>query len=252
MVLGAAIAAPAAPVTFAQFQEAPGTPSANLFSYLSAVLDPPSPVTGPSAVLQNNGPSIPVIFTFNSIPGLPADLQGPQMALLTLTSATNATIQPGFGGTLYSELFNSAASDTLTITRVAPAGEGANTKTNLLTLSYTGDLFAAPGGSTAVLTGQSALGFTVNYSSDFLNFGSAGPSDYSVNFTSWTSADGGPVEVPPSPDLPGFFANATAAATGSFDAAVFPSTGFPEPGTLGVVALTGAAAVLRRRRPKTN
>jgi hypothetical protein len=141
-------------------------------------------------------------------------------------------------GVIDEEIFQPTL-DTLTITRNTPAAEGMGTQTNLLTVNFTGELLAGLGGDTAQLTGQTALGDTVNYSSDFVNL-SAHPADFSLGFTSWTAlGDGAGVEYNSST---GFLNPSTAAGTGSFDISAVP-----EP-TVGAILGAGVIGMMAKRR----
>ncbi len=228
----------AAVVTFAQYEEAVSTSNANLFTYTETGTSS----TGGTAKLTSV--SIPVTFSFESLPGLPADLQGPQAATLTLTTSTSAAVTNATAPAVAQQPFNLVGSDTLTITRNTPAAEGTGPKTNLLTMTFTGTLNAQDGGGTAQLTGQTALGFAVNYSSNFVTFNSPTVQDYSLNFTSWTTtADSGGVEFDSTSN---FFKTATAAGTGSFDT---NSVSVPEPVSAALVL--GSLGLLVRRRRST-
>jgi len=234
LTLGSAGAVFAAPITFAQFHElTAGNP--NLFSYTE------TGVAGGTATIT--ALSVPVSFSYIGIPGLPADLSGSLNALLSLTTTTN---QPAVNllGVTDAQAFPTTS--TLEITLPSAAAEGTGTQTVLLDMSFTGQLFATPGGGTAQLTGQTGLGNSITYSSDFLKFTNSPPQDFALSLSSWTSADGGPVEVDP---ISGFFNPATAAGVGTFDTSVGSTTFFPEPnpGALCLVALA-AVPLLRRRR----
>jgi hypothetical protein len=226
LTLGSAITASAAPTTFAQFHELT-TGNPNLFSYTEG--------TGTATL---SALSIPVSFSYTGLVGLPADLQGNQAATLTITTTTN---QPAVSlmGMFEDEQF--PVLSTLTITRDTPAAEGSGTQTNLLTLNFTGQLLAAPGGNTAQFTGETALGNSVTYSSDFINLTNVLPQNYAISFSSWTSADSGGVEVDPTS---GFLNSATAAGVGTFDGSV----AVPEPASLSFLALAALPMLKRRRR----
>jgi MYXO-CTERM domain-containing protein len=235
--LGLASAAHAAssPVTFAQFHEAvAGGGNANLIAYTDG-----STSSGLSAT------SVPVTFSYESITGLPAAMQGPQAATLSLTSSTGSPVL--LLAPYAFQSFNEFAGDTLTITRDTPF----NGFSNLLTMSFTGELIGGLSGGSASLTGQTSapVGDQITYSSDFLDFGTPGAMDYTLGFTSWTSSDGNGIEVDNST---GFLSSATAAMTGTFDVATVPGIGnhLPEPsaGVLGFFGLCGLLAMRRRRQ----
>jgi hypothetical protein len=230
------------PVTFAQFEEnvLPGGGTPSLFTYASFF----PPAASPFATLTAS--SVPVTFSYESITGLPADLQGPLAATLTLSSETTvgATSQTVAGSSFGSEPFNSQTSDVLTISLDTPVNNGAGPKSNLLTMKYTGQLMGFLNGFSATLTGQTVNGASISYTSDFLNFGGT-VADYNLGFTSWVSSDLGGLEIPAS----GFYQNATAAGAGTFDDSSFtPVPSIPEP----IMSMFAAASVgmvfLRRRR----
>jgi hypothetical protein len=231
----------AAPSTFAQFQEsaASGT-GAGLFFYLDNGAS-----NGAELVSDGNsaaGSSIPVTFDFQSgIGNLPADLQGPQAATLTLTSSTLAPVQTS--GNLAAQAISGSGplTDILTITRDSAAAEGYGSRTNLLTLTFTGQLLGTLGGTTPQFSGNTALGDTVSYASDFMTFAS-GPQDYALAFSSWvTAADGTGLEL----NTDGNFSSATAAATGTFDSTV---TVVPEAGPMAMGLVVLLALSPRRAR----
>lgn len=221
------------PITFAQYEENEPL-AANAFAYTQ-------PLTGNGGTLAAAG--VPVTFDFESLGTLPTDLAAPQSALLTLTSSSDQAVVTGFGGMFGQQSFD--GTDTLSITRTTPALEGTGAKTNLLTMTFTGQLTGALGGHTAALSGQTNLGYTVTYTSDFLTFPN-GQKDYSLNFTSWdTTADGNGLETPPAALTS--FLTATAASTGSFDS-VSGIVLIPEPASIALLSLSAMALVSRRRR----
>jgi hypothetical protein len=235
------------PVTFAQFSQTTNSLNANQFEYLD---------NGPSADSQfvsTNGTTsaIPVVFDYLTITNsLPADLQGPQNATLTLQASSTSPVQSVafLGQTLVAQPINNSGSltDILTITRDTPAAEGNGTKTVLLQVDFTGILGGSLGTRTPELQGTSNNGDVIVYSSDFLNFSGTAANDYNIAFTSWISGDGGGLEQSGSDS---YYASGTAAGAGSFDTTFTPSIGFPEPGSLSLLGV-GAGALLSRRRRK--
>jgi len=241
------------PVTFAQFVQATQSPNANQFAYVDNGAASDADLT-----TENNGVlgvAIPVTFTFLSFTGtLPADLMGPQQATITLTSSTTEAVQTAavFGITLgHQQVFgNGSETDTLTIMRDSAAGEGTGARTDLLTMTFTGNLLGELGDTTPSLTGNTSDGNTVTYTSDFISIAPTGSDDFNMAFTSWTTlASGAGLSMSA---LPGdsYFASATAAGTATFDSSITPVlTSVPEPGVgamafgLGMMTLT-----LRRRR----
>jgi len=240
-ILGVSSAAHASAVSFAQFtQSAPG---GNGFSYVNNGLgnDAEFDTNG----LTTGGLAIPVNFTFLIVSGpLPADLQGVQNATLTLTTSTTSPVTTSGPFSMEAVTGAGAQTDTLTITRDTPAAEGTGSRTNLLTVSFTGNFIGVLGGLTPQLEADSTLGNTVTYSSDFLNFTNAIQRDFSSTFTSWiTAADGNGLEIDPTD---GFYASATSAGTGTFDAAV----SIPEPASTAPAALIAGAAIFAFRRSR--
>jgi hypothetical protein len=235
IVLLAAVLAPtwvqASSISFAQFAEA--NPGGNLFSYLDNSTEAQfgTSTGGPL------GATVPVNFTYLTVGGsLPADLLGNQNATLSMTSSTKGATTL-LGGIVGNQMLTGAGtlSDTITITRNLPAAEGNNTRTNLLTLTFTGQLLGVINGRTPQLSSDTGLGaaFTVTYSSDFLTFNNSAEKDFSLTFSSWTNTgDGNGLAQ----DLiSGFFASANASGAGTFDG----TATVPEPatwllGTIGV------------------
>jgi hypothetical protein len=136
--------------------------------------------------------------------------------------------------------------DTLAITRDTPASEGTGSRTNLLSLTFTGQLFGEIGGLTPQLSGSTSA-YTVDYTSDFLSFAGSTERDYAITFTSWTTdandANDG-LGLMPSTD--NFFEAATAAGSGTFDSNVV--TVAPEAATFASMLGASFSLLLRRRR----
>jgi hypothetical protein len=230
-----AVHAATVPVTFAQAVESSANVDANAFSYIdngagSAVLG----TSGGGPI----GSPIPVNFTFESGAGiLPADLTGIQNATVTMTSSTAAPAQTAFGGTLAEQPITGLV-NTIKFTRTTPAlpGEGSGTETNLLTITFTGMLSGAVGGTTPSLEADTSVGNTVVYSSDFISFAQATQQDFGIAFSSWD-----PLVTPPTGlgvNADGNFNSATAAAAATFDFQS-NSSGIPEPGAMPVVMFGG-------------
>jgi len=238
------------PVTFAQFEQQTTGSSSNSFAYIdNGGLTPGTGIPGgstPNAQFLSSGlgglaTAIPVTFQFLSLGSLPADLQGPLNATLALTSATVSPVV-ALGGVIYDQNItgDKAITDTLSITLDKPADEGGGSKTNLLTVVFTGQLVGEVGSRTPQLSGNTALGDTVTFSSDFLAFDPAQARDFSLTFTSWTTgADQNGLELDP---LDSFYQSATASGTGTFDATIIP-----EPSTVALLAI-GSFGLLSRRR----
>ncbi len=251
MMLGFAPGSRAATITFAQFQETATGFGADGFAYLNNGPGTGSTadaelVTDPSGVA---GAAIPVLFNFLSFgSAFPADLQGPQNATVTLTSSTMGAVATGFSDSIDDQqiMGNGETTDVLAITRDTPAAEGSGSRTNLLTMTFTGQLFGAIGGLTPQLSGSNAA-YTVTYASDFLTFAGSTERDYSLTFTSWTTiandANDG-LGLMPSAD--NYFEAATAAGSATFDSNVV--TVAPEATTFASMVGASLPMLARRRR----
>jgi hypothetical protein len=251
LVIGAAPAARAAiaPATFAQARESSDSANPNVFAYNNNGL-------GSDAELGTSlggalGVAVPIDFTFLAAAGLlPTDLTGVQDATISMTSSTLSTATTAFGGTFADQPITGAGSvvDTIKIIRASAANEGAGSRTNLLTVTFTGNLDGAIGGTTPGLNADTALGDTVTYSSDFLSFAQSTEQDFNLGFSSWD-----PLVTPPSGlgiNADNYFNSATAAGTGTFDFAG-SATVIPEPATLQALVLAGLVVLAgrSRRRP---
>ncbi|HUB27775.1 MAG TPA: hypothetical protein VL992_20295 [Tepidisphaeraceae bacterium] len=225
-------------ITFAQFQEATGAANENLFAYLDN-----SPASGESELATdpsgNVGGAIPVTFSYGGIAGLPADLQGPQAATLSLTLTSNDSAG-SFVGLDAQEFDSPGVLGLLTITRDTPAAEGSGTQTDLLSVGFlAGELYGVDGSTNPTLIAGDSDGLPILYASDFLNFTNLGnDDDLNLAFTSWTTTfNGNGLEI----GTDGFFFPATAAAAGVFDIDS-GSVSIPEPDAL--AALVGALLLL--------
>jgi hypothetical protein len=229
-------------VSFAQFSQT--NVGGNLFSYLD---------NGTNSQFGTNngtfGGAIPVNFTYLTVNGtLPADLQGNQAAMLSMTTTSTtpyiSTPIPQLSTTIGSQQYSQILSDTITITRDTP--EGPSSLTNLLTVTFTGQLLGVLGGRTPQFSADTGLSYTVNYSSDFLTFNNSAEKDFSLTFSSWTNTSGGGGLALSLLDSLSF-ASATASGTGTFDG----TATVPEPATitLGLVGLLMLAAVQFWVRP---
>jgi len=238
-LVGAASIAHAAattqPVTFAQFTETANTANANEFAYNN---------NGTDAQLGTStggtlGAAIPINFSYLSgLTNLPSDLTGVQSATIKMTSSTVSPATTAFGGTFALQPVTAGGTvvDTISITRNTPASEGVGSKTNLLTVTFTGSLEGALGGTTPSLSANSVLGNTVTYSSDFLSFAQTTQQDFNLAFSSWA-----PLVTPPTGlgvNSNGFFNSATAAAAGTFDLAGTTSV-VPEPASMAIAVFGG-------------
>ncbi|HMD54488.1 MAG TPA: PEP-CTERM sorting domain-containing protein, partial [Phycisphaerae bacterium] len=187
-------------------------------------------------------------FSYVGVPSLPANLQGNQQAILTLSSSTVAPVI-SLGANFYDQqiMANGALPDILTVTRNTPAGEGSGAQTNLLTMVFTGQLVGQLNSRTPQVSGDTTLGNTVVYSTDFSAYlpflSSSLTNDFSLTFSSWTTLlNGLGLQVDGSDN---YFDTAYAAGAATFDA----QATVPEPGTLGIAAL-GLTGILLRRRSK--
>lgn len=249
VLLGGYARAATTPVTFAEFSESTTDPNANLFDYTDNGAG--------SAQLDSAAGGIPVVFDFLTLSGgLPSDLQGPQDATLTLTTTAAAGVTQAslLGQTIAAQPINTPGTlGVLMITRDTPALEGANGRTLLLEVDFTGTLAGLLGTRVPVLQGSTAspTDNIVNYSSDFLDFGDSTSNDFNVAFSSWNSIaddanDGNGLSVADDNN----FETANAAGAGTFDTTIGAITiggGVPEPSSLSLIAV-GATAMLARRR----
>lgn len=226
-VLGLLCAAPAfaSTITFAQFSQAV---AGNQFTFTNNTAGGFSTFTA----------SVPVNFEF-LFPGLSGDLTGPQAATLTMTAVTTVPAQSiNIPFAFLAQPFNVLS--TLAIVRNAPATLGDNSRTNLLTVDFTGFITGAPGAGSGNLNGDTAIGTTVNYSSDFLDFSNTSARNFALSFSSITPAlaiDGS------------FLRSFSTAGTGTFASNPLPLiTAIPEPGTMAALGMGLALMGVMRRR----
>jgi hypothetical protein len=246
LLLGAATAnAAAVPVTFAQAIESSASTNSNVFAYNNNG-------TGSDAEFGTSaggalGAAVPISFVFLPAAGtLPDDLTGIQDATISMTSSTTSQTTTAFGGTFAEQAItgDGTVTDTIKITRSSAAAEGAGAKTNLLTVTFTGDLSGPIGGPTPDLSADTGLGNTVTYSSDFVSFAPSTQQDFNLALSSWD-----PLVTPPTGlavNSDGYFNSATAAGAATFD---FQEAGapIPEPTSLGVLGLGGLLLLSGRR-----
>jgi hypothetical protein len=227
------------PVTFAQVTESSSNPNANVFAYLDNGKASSGDAELGTDVGGVFGAPVAANFTF-LLSGLPADLQGVQDATISLTASTVTPVVDGTDGHEQDFTGLGQYTDVLSITRDTPAAEGNGSRTNLLTMTFTGELEGRIAGTTPTLSGNTSLGDTVTYTSDFVSFASSAEQDFNLAFSSWN------------PDLAlssdGYFKNATAAGTGTFDFGA-ASVGTPEPAALPWFVVGLALVMTRVRRP---
>jgi hypothetical protein len=231
MLLAATSWASAQSSTFAQVTENEPVSAGNLFAYVN------NGPTGDAELTTDSGGVLgaPISVDFTFLNGLGGPLAGvrPVAATLTLTSSTLSGAQTAFGGMVAAQPITGAggAPDVLKITLVTPVGG----LSNLLTLTnFTGSLIGAIGGSTPQIYGDTELGNTVGYSSDFVSFTNANREDFSVALSSWIPSVA-PAGLQVATD--GYYSAATASAAGTFD---FSAT-VPEPSSTALAL--GALAV---------
>jgi hypothetical protein len=226
------------PSTFAQFHQTASGPNANVFAYINNAALPADDaelVTNPGG--SDIGGAIPVVFNFLAGAGtLPVDLQGNLDATLTLTSSTKAAVTNFGPNIIGDQAINGDGSfiNKLTITLVTPIAEPGS---NLLTVTFVGQLLGALNGAPQLSADTQVVGETVTFSSDFLTFSGA-QRQFSLTFSSW---NGGLQITPP------FFQATTAAGAGTFAA---NATFVPEPSTfaMGIIGLTMVLVGFGRRR----
>ena len=176
LLLGTAAPAFADSVTFGQFSQK--SVSQRLFRYknLDTAISAGAEIyttTTPSSTVSG---SIPVYDIMIALV-LPADLQGLQDAHLTVdflsTSGTTGS------GASRVQMFGSG---TITITRDTAALEGWNSRTNLLTVTFT-DAELDASQNNGSFTFKSNDNSTITYSSDFLDFANVIAKDFSLSFS---------------------------------------------------------------------
>jgi hypothetical protein len=276
LLCGAAVAAilgnsPAASADniggFTVTANADGTPVSNTFQYFSAVLNPDGSVNTPgsffSTLLTNPGDTpdysnpatfnVPVIFHYEV-----TNTAGPAFtniaATLNLTALAEATVAtPLLGST---EL--DTPLDTLVLTITANTAIGG--KTNLLTATGTGTLSGFQFDTEGNANGDVSFGDSVAFTSDFVDLSKASGEGWNIELSSITpELDYTPLAPLQIIALPGDRVTADvvqgtpSGALNSFTAAgagtayaTFAQV--PEPASLGVLGLGGAALLLKKRR----
>lgn len=130
----------------------------------------------------------PVFFLYQNITGLPLELQGVQLAHLTVTSTTDQSGLIDGSNNVNQPLNNTTL---IRITRDTPASQGVGSRTDLLTI-----LFGPIGATqTAIIGGNGGSAFTISastpthgvaFGSDFLNFSSTINRSSALSFTAAT------------------------------------------------------------------
>lgn len=197
-------------VTFAQFFERNGTQD---FTWTNN--------GGTSGTFATVPGGSPIFFTYQNVSGLPAELQGIQLAHMTVTSTS---FQAGnlSGGTV-TQPFDQII--TINITRDTPAapGTGGGDRTRLLqvviapSISQPG-IVGNNGGNSATLSATTPT-HVVAFSSHFLSFGATTDRNMALSFSSVTPNF--------SLGLGSFLQSVTAAGSGTFASNPVPSYGGP-------------------------
>jgi len=236
------------PITFAEFQQPPSGATTDDFAYLND-----GAASDAELVSEPVAPAgVPILFDFLSTNGiLPADLQGAQAAILSLTSSTTSAVATAFGGSVGDEqtLGSGQLADVLSITRNTPAAEGNGSRNNLLTMTFTGQLFGALGGHSPQLAADTNFGYVVTYSSDFLKFtGATQQNNFTLNFTSWTTTaadanNGNGLEIA----ADNYFESAIASGSATFESDSVAV--LPEPLAIALMCLAAPILLSRGLRP---
>jgi len=223
LAIAAQSPAQAAPAPFAQFTQAQnGTP----FQFSNNTTN---------GTLGITSVTTPVNFNFVSGPDTSS-----HAATLSLTAVTNApaTSTPIAGSNFLDQAVNGAGnpnSDVLTITDNA-------TGKILLSMVFTGDIAGFQNDSTGQLSGNTARGNTVTFSSDFGTF-AAGANSYALGLTSINPV----LSIGPG----GFLNSFVSSLSGSFRSSFQPAGAVPEPASVAMFG-TGlfATAVLASQRKR--
>jgi hypothetical protein len=207
-------------ITFAQFRQANST---NGLTFNS------NPTTG---ALTG---SVPVLFNFVNVPGLPTQTF---TATLTINATTTQTASLLAGNKVVVQPIDQISS--LTIKTAS--------NQNLLTVDFNGSIGGGKGGTTGSLNGSVSGGNLVTFSSDFLNVTDVSQNAFSLTLTSIRNLISGHTGLQQGTNL--FLDKLSTAATGTFSAASV--TAVPEPATIvmlgsGLVWIPLVASVRRRR-----
>jgi len=222
----AALAVPtlAAPVTFAQFQQAT---SGNQFTFTNNSTSP------------NNlklTASLPVNFEF-LVPNLYGAANTPIAATLTIT----ATASPA-AAVSGNNVFQNFTTVSMTFTAIGGPHPGSDLLTVLPTSN--GELDAKKGASSASFNGDTGSGSEVDFTSDFLFFNLTTERAYDLSFTSLSVPFKLATHLPSNKQTTGFPVGFKAAGTGTFASDPAPNTGVPEPSPVLALLFGGAGLAL--------
>jgi hypothetical protein len=217
----------AAPTQFAEFTNNGANDAANGFRWIN--------YDNFTATMDTANGGAPVTFTFTNLPGLAAELQGPQAAHIRFDTGTNLDGQTVLGQ--LNQPLNSPIS--ILIIRDTDASVGDNNRHNLLTVTVT------PSSNMALVVGQngsaslnaSTPGEVITFSSDFFDFSQVTGQAMGITFGGITPG------LSFNTDFGRNILNSfTAAGVGSFsaDLAVVPEPGSIALMGIGCVVLVGA------------
>ncbi|MEO7716606.1 MAG: hypothetical protein ABIY70_10405 [Capsulimonas sp.] len=240
-VMAACVApATATPVTFADFSLRGGT--ANPFRYTNSA--------GPNSTFTLVSATIPVTFTYQ-VPNAYGASGTSIKALLSFSGQVNGVVTKADGTALVGSpagvsVMQKLKNVTFTFTAITA---GNIPGTNLLTTTAsTGALTGRIGGRTLSFGGDTGLGDSVNYSSDFLNFTHTIEQDFNFSFTSLTNlTGGGALAVKTSGNLAsgkGNFVPFSTSGTGTFDSDPAPLLPSPEPAPVAAFLIGGMGLAL--------
>lgn len=179
LLAGAAVPAHADTTTFGQFLQR--TPGARLFQYLNqdSGANKKATLRTTGTASGNTVASIPIFYIL-SIPGLPVDLTGLQNAHLTVSFVSN--LGTTGSGNDRVQMFDTTTAGTISIIRDVAAAEGAGTRTNLLSVSFTNAELDANNNSGS-FTFKTTPNSVITYTSDFLTFLPDVSKDFSFSFS---------------------------------------------------------------------
>ena len=229
-VLLASAVSHAAPITFASFSDK----AASQFVFTNNL------ATGTAASASFSSVSNAINFSFTSVPGLDAALQGVQNAHLTYSPSKTTAPANRSDDDLDSQPMNSTT--IISIVR----DTAYKTLTNLLTVTFSAGtkrltIRGDDGGNSLTEAAGTGSGQSVAFTSDFLSFsGSTTAKDIALAFTGLSS----PLAI----NANGFLNSFTATGSGNFSADPLPVT-VPEPGSYAMLlAGLGLMGVALRSR----